>query len=281
MVVEMIDKKGPHFPAPLVSPDDGQYASVMAKDTLAAVEELEYVYRAITLTRTKLQGRVPLIGFCGAPWTLLCYMTEGGGTKLFIQSKTWLYKYPEATRALLQKIAEVCVEYLARQVQAGAQLVQVFDSWAGELSPTSFRDFALPSLAYISENLPKRLAELGLEQVPMILFPKGAWYALDTVCSREASGGYDVIGLDWQHAPAEAVKTRGDRKVVLQGNADPGVLYGTKEAITATVKEMVEGFGWAERQSGWIVNLGHGITPLVKPDSLKFFLEEIHRQTKL
>ncbi|CAK7204449.1 Uroporphyrinogen decarboxylase in heme biosynthesis [Sporothrix eucalyptigena] len=281
MVVEMIDKKGPHFPEPLVSPTDGQYEKVMAKDTLAAVEELDYVYKAITVTRTKLQGRVPLIGFCGAPWTLLCYMVEGGGTKLFAQSKTWLYRYPEATKALLHKIAEVCVEYLARQVQAGAQLVQVFDSWAGELSPAAFREFTQPSLAYIAEQLPKRLAELGLERVPMILFPKGAWYALDACCSKESLGSYDVVGLDWQHDPASAVATRGDRKIVLQGNADPGILYGTHERITKTVQEMVEGFEWKKRQSGWIVNLGHGITPFVKPDDLKFFLEEIHRQTKL
>lgn len=121
MVVEMVDKKGPHFPDPLKSPDDGQYAKVLSKNVDVATE-LDYVYKAITLTRKKLDGRVPLIGFCGAPWTLFCYMVEGGGTKFFIESKKWIYKYPEETRALLQKITEVCVEYLALQVQAGAQV---------------------------------------------------------------------------------------------------------------------------------------------------------------
>lgn len=129
MVVEMVDKKGPHFPEPLKSPTDGQYEVVMKKKVDAA-HELDYVYKAITMTRHKLKGRVPLYGFCGAPWTLFCYMVEGGGSKLFIETKTWIYKYPVETKALLQKIAEVCVEYLALQVKAGAQvrLMHLFSS---------------------------------------------------------------------------------------------------------------------------------------------------------
>jgi uroporphyrinogen decarboxylase len=121
MTVEMVDKKGPHFPQPLNSPDDGQYKAVLSKKVDVAAE-LDYVYKAITMTRHKLKGRVPLFGFCGAPWTLLCYMVEGGGSKIFKEVKTWIYKYPTASKELLQKIAEVCVEYLALQVQAGAQV---------------------------------------------------------------------------------------------------------------------------------------------------------------
>lgn len=127
MTVEMVDKKGPHFPDPLRSPDDGQYGPLMARDVDVATE-LGYVFAAISLTRKKLRGRVPLIGFCGAPWTLLCYMVEGGGTKLFVQSKTWIYRYPEETKRLLHKIAELCVEYLALQVKAGAQVCRSFVS---------------------------------------------------------------------------------------------------------------------------------------------------------
>ncbi|KAI1760456.1 uroporphyrinogen decarboxylase [Hypoxylon sp. FL1150] len=272
MVVEMVDKKGPHFPHPLKSPHDGQYSKVLHKD-VDVEAELHYVYKAITLTRKKLKGRVPLIGFCGAPWTLFCYMVEGGGTKLFIESKKWIYRHPEESKALLQKIAEVCVEYLALQVRAGAQLIQVFDSWAGELSPSTFKVFSEPYLAYISKHLPKALDNMGLKTVPMIVFPKGANFALDSVCSL----GYDVVGLDWQIDPAEAVKIRGNRPIAFQGNADPGVLYGTKESITKTVEEMVEGFGGGKK--GWIANLGHGITPFVKPDDLKFYLEEVQRLT--
>jgi uroporphyrinogen decarboxylase len=251
MTVEMVDKKGPHFPQPLEAPDDGQYAKILSKKVDVA-GELDYVYKAITLTRRKLQGRVPLFGFCGAPWTLLCYMVEGGGSKMFVRIKTWIYKYPDACKDLLQKIAEVCVEYLALQVQAGAQLIQVFDSWAGELSPSSFKKFAQPYLTYISEHLPTRLKELELEPVPMVVFAKGAWFALDALCDM----GYQVVGVDWLQDSAEAVKVRASRSVVFQGNADPGILYGTKESITEAVEEMVKGFGGGKQ--GWIANLGHG-----------------------
>ncbi|KAJ5746662.1 hypothetical protein N7520_011844 [Penicillium odoratum] len=272
MTVEMVDKKGPHFPEPLQSPDDGQYEKVLAKK-VDVKAELDYVYKAITLTRFKLKGRVPLIGFCGAPWTLLCYMVEGGGSKLFIQSKKWVYKYPKESQALLQKIAEICVEYLALQVAAGAQLVQVFDSWAGELSPATFASHSLPYLRHISANLPKRLQEMGLEPVPMTVFAKGAWYALDDLCNS----GYNVVGLDWLHDPAEAMRIANGR-VTIQGNADPGMLYGGPSAITPTVEKMVEGF--KKGKQGWICNLGHGVTPFVDPENLKFFFEEIHRLTK-
>lgn len=271
MEVEMVDKKGPSFPNPLKSPSDGQYQEIMKRD-VDVQKELKYVYDAITLTRKKLEGRVPLIGFCGAPWTLLCYMVEGGGSKIFKEAKTWVYRYQKESQALLQKIAEICVEYLALQVVAGAQLVQIFDSWAGELSPSSFKKMALPYLRYISKHLPKKLEELGQKPVPMTVFAKGAWYALDDLCES----GYNVVGLDWLHDPAEAVTTAKGR-VTLQGNADPGVLYGGKESITAVVEEMVQGFGGG--QSGWIVNLGHGITPFVNPDDLKHFFQEIHRCT--
>ena len=200
-------------------------------------------------------------------------MVEGGGSKLFIETKTWIYRYSEAAKALLQKIAEVCVEYLALQVQAGAQMVQVFDSWAAELGPKQFKEFAMPYLKYISDNLPRKLKSMGLPEVPMIVFAKGAWYALDDLCSL----GYNVVGLDWLQDPAEAVKIRGDRKIVFQGNADPGILYGTKDKITAAVEDMVKGFGGGKQ--GWIANLGHGITPKVNPEDLRFYFEEIRRCT--
>ncbi|KAK1060830.1 Uroporphyrinogen decarboxylase in heme biosynthesis [Friedmanniomyces endolithicus] len=270
MEVMMVDGKGPHFPDPLGSPEDKQYEEVMERE-VDVKESLDYVYKAITLTRQKLEGRVPLYGFCGAPFTLMCYMVEGGGSKIFRQTKTWIFRYPEETKNLLQKIAELCVEYLAHQVLAGAQIVQVFDSWAGELSPTSFRTFSLPYLEFICDNLPKRLKELDAEVVPMVVFAKGAWYALEELCQTK----YDVIGLDWLHEPKEAYAVAQKYGKVVQGNADPGVLYGGHEAITKVAEEMVSGFGGGKQ--GWIANLGHGITPFVKPDDLKFFFEEIHR----
>jgi len=253
MTVEMLDGKGPHFPNPLKSPADEQYEELLSR-TVDVGKELDYVYKAITMTRIKLEGRVPLFGFCGAPWTLLCYMVEGGGSKMFVQSKTWIYKYPEESKRMLHKIALLCVEYLALQVKAGAQIVQVFDSWAAELSPSAFKNFSLPYLRYISKELPGHLQDMGLDPVPMVVFAKGAWHALDELCDS----GYQVVGLDWLQDPAQAIKTAKDR-VVLQGNMDPGVLYGGKKAIAAEVKDMVWGFGGGKL--GWVANLGHGDNP--------------------
>ncbi|GAB7364174.1 hypothetical protein MBLNU230_g4725t1 [Neophaeotheca triangularis] len=270
MEVVMLDGKGPHFPNPLSSPEDEQYGEVMQKE-VNVKNELGYVFDAITMTRRKLDGRVPLYGFCGAPFTLLCYMVEGGGSKIFKQTKTWVFKHPAESKKLLQKIAELCVEYLAQQVAAGAQIVQVFDSWAGELSPATFREFGLPYLTYICDHLPKRLQELNQEPVPMVVFAKGAWYAIEDLCMTK----YEIIGLDWLHDPAEAYAVAQKHGKVLQGNADPGVLYGGHEAITKVVETMVNGFGGGKQ--GWIANLGHGVTPFVKPDELKFFFQEIHR----
>ncbi|KAL9121132.1 MAG: hypothetical protein Q9187_002314 [Circinaria calcarea] len=271
MTVEMLENKGPHFPNPLKSPEDGQFKALM--DRKVDVEkELDYVCKAITMTRHKLKGKVPLFGFCGAPWTLLCYMVEGGGSKIFAETKKWIYTYPDESKKLLGRISEICVKYLALQVQAGAQIVQVFDSWAGELSPSTFKEFSLPFLRYISIHLPAQLKEMKLEKVPMVVFAKGAWYALDELCAL----GYQVVGLDWLQDPADAVKIARGR-VVLQGNADPGILYGAKKAITNTVQDMVNGFKGAEK--GWIVNLGHGITPGVNPDNLEFFFHEVRRCT--
>ena len=252
MKVEMVDKKGPHFPDPLRSPEDEQYKKLVKKK-VDVVKELNYVYKAIVMTKEKLRQRVPLFGFCGAPWTLLCYMVEGGGTKLFKEVKTWIYKYPKQSKALLQIITDLCVEYLAHQVKAGADIVQVFDSWAGELSPDSFDQFSLPYLRQIAEKLPKRLEELKLDRVPMVVFAKGAWYALDKLCALK----YDVVGLDWLHDPAEATRIARGR-VVLQGNADPGILYGDRKAIRRAVRRMVRGFR-AEGRQKWISNLGHGM----------------------
>lgn len=131
----------------------------------------------------------------------------------------------------------------------------VFDSWAGELGPASYRKFSEPYLTRIAQKLPERLRGMGLDRVPMTVFPKGAWYALDSACDL----GYDVVGIDWLHDPAAAAKVRGTRSIVLQGNADPGVLYGSKAAITEAVERMVEGLWVGNR--GWIANLGHGEHP--------------------
>jgi uroporphyrinogen decarboxylase len=277
---------GPYFPEPLVIPED-----VSKLRAVVDVEkELSYVFHAITMTRTKLEGEVPLIGFCGAPWTLFAYMIEGGGSKTLQKAKTWLFKYPQESKALLMRIAEVCVDFLVGQVKAGAQvserlscnitrhlrhplqLLQVFDSWAGELSPYDFEQFSYPTLKYISTNVRQRLAE---ENVPMTLFAKGANHALDFLAEN---AGYDVLGLDWVIDPAKARAIVGD-KVALQGNMDPNLLYGGKHAIEEAVKRMSESF--RAGPGGWIANLGHGITPGVDPEDLKWFFECVHKYSAL
>jgi uroporphyrinogen decarboxylase len=266
MKVEILDKVGPHFPEPLREPEDLE--KLNKNPDVAA--ELDWAFKAITLTRQKLNGRVPLLGFCGAPWTLMVYMIEGGGSKLYRFVRTWLYQHQEASHKLLQQITDVAVEFLALQVKAGAQMLQVFESWAGEIGPAEFNEFSLPYLKQIAQRLPKRLEELGLEKVPVTIFAKGAWYALDSLCDS----GYDAVSLDWLWDPAEAVKVNNSR-VTLQGNLDPGVIYGDKKTITRKVEEMIKGFGGGKKQ--YIINLGHGTQPFFDPENVRWFLQECHR----
>ncbi|KAG0053692.1 Uroporphyrinogen decarboxylase in heme biosynthesis [Gryganskiella cystojenkinii] len=263
MEVQMVAGKGPHFPEPLVLPADVSKLN----ESVDVNKELKYVFDAITMTRHALNGRVPLIGFVGAPWTLMAYMIEGGGSKTLSKAKEWIFKYPKESHALLQRITDVCVDFLVGQVHAGAQMVQVFESWGGELGPHDFDLFSLPYLAQIAKRVK---AELGHEHaVPMSVFAKGSWYALDKLSEI----GYEVVSLDWTHDPAQAKQvTKG--RVTLQGNMDPNVLYGGDEAIVATVERMVRGFGSTEK---YIANLGHGILPTVPVEAMELFLKTVHR----
>ncbi|KAL4267396.1 Uroporphyrinogen decarboxylase [Pleurotus pulmonarius] len=270
MEVEM--NPGPHFPDPLNTPDDISKLS----PSVDVNKELKYVFDAITQTRKGLNGEVPLIGFCGAPWTLFSYMVEGGGTKTFQKSKTWLFKYPEESKKLLLQISDVCVDFLVGQVKAGAQLLQVFDSWAGELSPYDFSEFALPPLQAISSGVRRKLTAEGVPVPPLILFAKGANHALPLLAEQ---GGYDVLGIDWCIDPVAARRLVGD-KVALQGNMDPNVLYGGRDAIERTVKRMCEAFRKDRGTRGWICNLGHGITPGVDTEDLRWFLECVHKYSR-
>ncbi|EEB08937.1 uroporphyrinogen decarboxylase Hem12 [Schizosaccharomyces japonicus yFS275] len=265
MHVEMLEGKGPHFPTPLNTPDD--LKTLQKNPNISSI--LGYVMDAISLARTRLENRVPLLGFSGAPWTLMAYMIEGGGSKSFAKAKTWLFRYQEASHELLKLLTKTISVYLVEQVKAGAQMLQIFDSWAGELSPRDFFEFAYPYLVEICNTVKKSLRECRIEPVPMIVYAKGAWYALDKLCDS----GYDVVGLDWLQDPAEAVRIRGNRRVTFQGNLDPSILYGSHETIEQRVKEMIEAFG----KKDYIINLGHGITPAVKVEDVRFFLEQCHK----
>ncbi|RKP26255.1 uroporphyrinogen decarboxylase [Syncephalis pseudoplumigaleata] len=265
MTVEMVPGKGPHFPEPLSVPEDLNRLAA----SVDVVAELGYMFDAITLTRQQLDGRVPLFGFCGAPWTLMAYMVEGGGSKTFSKAKTWLYKYPEASAQLLGRLTDVLIDFLVGQVNAGAQILQVFDSWAGELSPQDFEQFSLPYLRRIATEVRGRL---GDRAVPMTVFAKGAHYALPGL----AQAGYNGISLDWTLSPVEArrqVAAATSETIALQGNLDPCVLFAPHDVIRARTREMVEQFKTAG--GAHIANLGHGMLPDHDPEALRVFLETV------
>jgi uroporphyrinogen decarboxylase len=262
MTVEMVPGKGPHFPEPLRVPQDLN----RLKHNVNIEQELGYALDAITLTRKQLAGRVPLFGFCGAPWTLMAYMIEGGGSKTFSKAKRWLYHYPDASATLLQLLTDVAVDFLVAQVNAGAQILQVFDSWAGELSPEDFNQFSLPYLRQIAKRV---RSALGDRAVPMVVFAKGAHYALNEL----ARSNYDVVSLDWTITPQEARRAmQGAPRVTLQGNLDPSVLYAPEHIIRARTTQMIQAFGTG---GGHIANLGHGMMPDHDPEALRIFLETV------
>uniref|UniRef100_A0A8D3CBM5 Uroporphyrinogen decarboxylase n=1 Tax=Scophthalmus maximus TaxID=52904 RepID=A0A8D3CBM5_SCOMX len=266
MDVQMVPGKGPTFPEPLKEPEDLQ----RLRSKVDVAKELGYVFKAITLTRHKIKGKVPLIGFTGAPWTLMSYMIEGGGSSTHAKAKRWLYRHPEASHMLLRMLTDVIVEYLLGQVAAGAQALQVFESHAGILGPVEFREFSLPYLRDIGRLVKDRLKEAG-QDVPMIVFAKDAHYALEDLSQCH----YEVVGLDWTIDPRAARELTGG-KVSLQGNMDPCALYAPKERISDIVKKMLEGFG----TRGYIANLGHGLYPDMDPENVGAFVEAVHQHSK-
>ncbi|KAJ3094612.1 hypothetical protein HK100_006086 [Physocladia obscura] len=264
--VQMLEKVGPFFPQPLITPAD------LARLTLApnVHETLQYVFDAITLTRTKLDGRVPLIGFTGAPWTLMAYMIEGQGSKTYAKAKAWLYKYPVASKKLLSAITDLVVEYLVAQVKAGAQMLQVFDSNSGELGPDLFNEFLVPGLLQIAEKVKSKLKDIFLD-VPIIIFARNSHYALETL----SKSAYNVIQVDFTLSP-EFVHSQVQRRKVIQGNADPSLLYADPENIRKVAEKMLDGFGTSQ---GYIANLGHGMYPDHDPEHLKAYLQSINENS--
>eukprot|EP01132_Coremiostelium_polycephalum_P010249 gene10249-12569_t len=255
--VEMIPGKGPHFNQPLQNPSELSRVEFPVNVS----DKLQYVFDAITLTRHKLEGRVPLIGFSGAPWTLMTYCIEGGGISgsNLTKSKTWLYKHPQESHQLLSMLTRVCIDYLLGQIKAGAQALQVFDSWASDLSPAIFKEFCLPYLAQIADEIKQQYPDF-----PLICFAKGANFSLTELSKTK----YDVLGVDWTIEPSKAREFVGDR-VTLQGNLDPVVLYGGEEVIKSEVEKMIKSFGTRR----YIANLGHGMQPQHTVESAANFVK--------
>jgi len=227
--------------------------------------DLRYVMDAVRLIRRELDGRVPLIGFAGSPWTLACYMIEGGGSSSFAQPKALAWNDPATMHRLLDVIARSVATYLAAQAAAGAQALMVFDTWGGLLAPDMFRDFSLRYLAQIAASL---RADPHAAALPLILFSKGANGHLEAL----ADTGCAALGLDWTIALGTARERVGTR-VALQGNLDPAVLHAAPETIRAEVHKALDSFG---PHPGHVFNLGHGITPDVKPEHLGVLVDAVH-----
>jgi uroporphyrinogen decarboxylase len=251
--VTMNEGEGPRLPDPVRTA-----SQAMSVEVADAAEKLHYVMEALTITRQRLDGRATLIGFAGAPWTILCYMIEGRGSKDFARVKQFCYTNPVEARHLLDVITDTTINYLQAQIKAGAQAIQVFDSWAGLLGPEDFSEWAFPYLKKISD---------AITDAPVILYPKGSWYALERLMTRTTAS---AIGIDWTITPEYAREvTRNE--ITLQGNFDPSKLMLPPDQIRAGVKRMIDRFG-VQR---YIVNLGHGILPNIPVEHAGAFIDAV------
>ena len=252
--VNMEEGRGPWLPSPVQDASD-----LKRLNAEEAAEKLSYVYDAIRLTRRALNGRVPLIGFAGAPFTLLCYMVDGGGSKTFSKTMAFCATFPDVAQALLRSITVVTIDYLIAQAHAGADVIQVFDSWSGLLDEHAYSQLSHPWLSMIAEAV--------APHAPVILFPKGSNHALPLLSQTQ---GVSAIGIDWTLDPAQARQLTAGR-VALQGNFNPQWLHHSPAQIRQEVTAMIDAFG----THGYIANLGHGITPDVPVDHARAFVNAV------
>ncbi|MGM9483039.1 uroporphyrinogen decarboxylase [Roseateles sp. NT4] len=236
------------------------------------MDKLRYVFDAVTSIRKALNGRVPLIGFSGSPWTLACYMVEGGGSDDYRLVKSLMYARPDLMHRILDINARSVAAYLNAQIEAGAQAVMLFDSWGGVLADGAFQQF---SLDYSRRVLSAVKTEHEGVRIPRILFTKGGGLWLDEI----AAAGADVVGLDWTMNLASARARVGDR-VALQGNLDPNVLFAPPEAVRAQARAVLDSFGKPAAGQGHIFNLGHGISQFTPPESVQVLVDEVHQHSR-
>ena len=251
--VQLIESKGPFLPDPIKTSKDLERVRVPDVQ-----ETLGYVFEAIKLIKKELNNRVPLIGFAGAPWTILCYMVQGKGSKTFDEAKAFCYTQPDLAHTLLQMITDTTIAYLHAQVKAGADTVQIFDSWGGLLGPADFENL---SLQYI-----RQIVTALKDMAPTIIFAKGAWHSLASMAATGAQG----LGIDWCISPQMARQFAGNQ-VTLQGNFDPAKLLSPIPVIQKEVKQMLDAFGSGRH----IANLGHGILPNVPVDHARAFVDSV------
>ena len=248
---QMIEKKGPFFPRTIQNSEDLKIISVANPE-----DHLSYVLEAIEYTKKWLQNKVPLIGFAGAPWTIFAYMTEGKGSKTFANARKKLYADPDFSHQLLQLITDSTIAYLKAQIRHGADMVQLFDSWAGILPPDQYMSFSLPYISQICDSI---------TEVPVTVFAKGGYFARTDLGKLNC----EVIGLDWNMPVQESRKLIGKDKV-LQGNLDPCTLYGSFDTIRKETKTMLNAFG-----NKHIANLGHGVYPDTDVEKVKCFVDAV------
>ena len=255
-----VDGEGPKFRKTVRSAADLRSLGVPDMET-----DLRYVMDAVRVIRRELDGKVPLIGFSGSPWTLACYMVEGSGSKDFARIKAMALNDPDTLHGLLSVNTDAVIAYLSAQRAAGAQALQVFDTWGGVLSPAMYREFSLPYLSRIARELDRGTGE---ERTPLILFGKGNAAHLEAL----ADTGTDAVGVDWLVELSEARRRTGG-KVALQGNLDPAVLYGSPEAIRTQVAAVLDSYG---RGPGHVFNLGHGMSPDMDPEHVAVLVDAVH-----
>ena len=251
LLYHMVEKKGPVFPQTISTQSD--------IDRLKEIEgrtNLNDTTEAIEMVIEQLENRVPLIGFCGAPWTIFCYMVEGSGSKTFSKAKSMLYQSPEMSHSLLQKITTASIKYLKMQIAAGVHLVQIFDSWAGILDRKMYNEFALPYIKQICD---------AIQETPKTVFAKGAYFSMDEIFKLDCN----IVGLDWNMQVADMESIRNQK--ALQGNLDPCQLYATKAEVKAATEAMLQRFP-AQRH---VANLGHGIYPDLPRENVIEMIETV------
>jgi len=266
-----VEGEGPKFERPV------RDAAAIAKLAVPDMEdELGYVMDAVRLIRRELDGNVPLIGFSGSPWTLACYMIEGGGSREFARIKAMALNAPDALHALLNVVTQSVIAYLTAQRAAGVQVLQVFDTWGGVLSPAMYRTFSLPYLRAIAAALGRNTPVADGARAPLILFGKGNAAHLDAL----ADTGADAIGVDWLIDLDQAAR-RVNGRAAVQGNLDPATLYGSPDAIRAAVADTLDRYaqGNGGSREGHIFNLGHGMSPDMAPEHVEVLVEAVHRHS--
>ncbi len=264
--LDFIQGEGPRFAHPVRTEEDVNKLSV------PDMGRLQYVFDAVSLIRQELNGRVPLIGFAGSPWTIACYMVEGQGSSDYRLIKSMLYSRPDLLHRILEVNAEATVQYLNAQIEAGAQAVMIFDSWGGVLANGAFQEFSLAYTRKVIEGLKR---EHGGERVPVIAFTKGGALWAEEI----AASGCDAMGLDWT-ASLGQIRQRVNDCVALQGNLDPNVLFAPEAEIRAQARRVIDDFGPVGK-GGHVFNLGHGISRFTPPESVLALVDEVHSYSRL